>query len=55
MLFRVLTDDKPANLPSMELLQIQWNLKRIAAMSGAADVYEDLDDNDIDHDDDFAV
>ncbi|CAK7275151.1 hypothetical protein SEPCBS57363_006534, partial [Sporothrix epigloea] len=46
--------DKPEDLPSMELLQIQWNLKRIAAMSGAADVYEDLEDDDFDHDGNYA-
>ncbi|CAK7229636.1 hypothetical protein SCUCBS95973_007290 [Sporothrix curviconia] len=35
----------PEQLPSMELLQLQWDLLRIAAMSGAADVYDDNGDD----------
>ncbi|CAK7273482.1 hypothetical protein SEPCBS57363_005675 [Sporothrix epigloea] len=32
--------DMPEQLPSMDLLVLQWNLLRISAMCGAADVYD---------------
>lgn len=45
----VLRAEKPEDLPSWELLEMQWNLQRIAAICGAADVtddYYDLDEDD---------
>ncbi|CAK7228553.1 hypothetical protein SBRCBS47491_006944 [Sporothrix bragantina] len=33
--------DTPEQLPSFELLQLQWDMMRISAMCGAADVYDD--------------
>ncbi|CAK7218907.1 hypothetical protein SCUCBS95973_003642 [Sporothrix curviconia] len=35
--------DKPEHLPSMELLQLQWDLMKVASMTGAADMYDDYD------------
>ncbi len=35
----VITATKPDDLPSLDLLELQWNLIRVAAMSGAADVH----------------
>lgn len=43
------TDPKNLPLPSWEILEMQWHLNRVLAISGAADV-EDSDD---DYDDDF--
>ncbi|PYI34920.1 hypothetical protein BP00DRAFT_422854 [Aspergillus indologenus CBS 114.80] len=43
----IMTTDDPQDkpLPSMELLQMQWTLNRLAALSGAAAVDdEELDD-----------
>ncbi|KAK4035367.1 hypothetical protein C8A01DRAFT_17963 [Parachaetomium inaequale] len=41
------------DLPSFELLELQWNLLRVAAICGAADVadasYYDLDDDEVAH------
>ncbi|KAJ9264668.1 hypothetical protein DTO212C5_7050 [Paecilomyces variotii] len=51
----ILTTDDPERkpLPSIELLEMQWTLQRLTAISGAADVNdEDLDDSDDDDDDD---
>ncbi|KAL2818762.1 hypothetical protein BDW59DRAFT_151797 [Aspergillus cavernicola] len=51
------TDD-PHNkpLPSVELLQMQWTLNRIAAISGAADVDdEELDDTDDEDDEEVLI
>ena len=48
-----LTTDDPDKLPlpSWPLLEMQWHLRRIAGMSGAAEANEDLDHN-IDDDND---
>ena len=48
-LFSLTTDD-PVNhpLPHYELLEMQWILHRVAAMSGAADIYDDSDNDDDD-------
>ncbi|EPE06078.1 snf2 family helicase [Ophiostoma piceae UAMH 11346] len=35
----VISADRPEGLPSLDLLELQWNLVRVAAMSGAADAY----------------
>lgn len=50
---RIETED-PENLPlpSWELLEMEWFLNRIAAISGAADVEDDYDS---DHDDDGLI
>lgn len=39
-IFHIRADD-PEHLPSFELLELQWNLLRVAAISGAADVSKD--------------
>jgi hypothetical protein len=41
--------ENPEDLPSWELLQLQWDMQRVATICGAADVtddYYDLDDQD---------
>lgn len=45
-----LTTHDPVNypLPRYELLEMQWILHRVAAMSGAADIYDDFDNDDDD-------
>ncbi|KAK3905994.1 hypothetical protein C8A05DRAFT_12221 [Staphylotrichum tortipilum] len=47
----VLRAENPEDLPSFELLEMQWNLLRVAAICGAADVtdasYYDLDDDEV--------
>jgi hypothetical protein len=45
-----LTTDDPVNhpLPHYELLEMQWILHRVAAMSGAANIYDDFDNDDDD-------
>ena len=45
-----LTTDDPENypLPHYGLLEMQWILQRVAAMSGAADIYDDFDNDDDD-------
>ncbi|EFQ96759.1 hypothetical protein MGYG_08683 [Nannizzia gypsea CBS 118893] len=44
----VLTTSDPDNLPlpSWDLLELQWTLQRLAALSGAADVFADTIDDD---------
>ena len=45
----ILRAENPEDLPSWDLLQMQWDLLRVAAICGAADVtddYYDLDDED---------
>ncbi len=46
----VIWAENPEDLPSFELLEIQWNLRRVAAICGAANVtdasYYELDDDD---------
>jgi len=45
----ILRAENPEDLPSWELLQMQWDLLRVAAICGAADVtddYYDLDEED---------
>ena len=42
----VLQAAKPDDLPSWELLEMQWNLLRVAAICGAADVTDDYHDSD---------
>ncbi|KAK4149251.1 hypothetical protein C8A00DRAFT_47097 [Chaetomidium leptoderma] len=37
----LLRAEKPEDMPSWDLLEMQWNLLRIAAISGAADVTDD--------------
>lgn len=49
----ILRADNPEDLPSWDLLDMQWNLLRVAAISGAADVpdeYYDLDDEELSQD-----
>ncbi|KAL5362415.1 hypothetical protein BJX96DRAFT_153904 [Aspergillus floccosus] len=46
-------DPEKLPLPSYELLELQWFLHRVAALSGAADV-DDSDDDSDDDDDDYA-
>lgn len=48
-LFSLTTDD-PVNhpLPHYGLLEMQWILHRLAAMGGAADIYDDFDNDDDD-------
>jgi hypothetical protein len=43
-----LTTDDPVTrpLPSFELLEMQWVLHRLVAMSGAAEIYDDFDNDD---------
>jgi hypothetical protein len=45
-----LTTEDPENLPLPHygLLEMQWILQRVAAMSGAADIYDDFDNDDDD-------
>ncbi len=49
----VIRAEKPEDLPSFEMLEMQWNLLRVAAICGAADVpdasYYDLDDDEVCH------
>lgn len=49
----VIRAEKPEDLPSFELLEMQWNLLRVAAICGAANVadasYYDLDDDEVSH------
>ncbi|SPQ17588.1 fee270ed-584f-4a31-8c5c-59839a31ac0b [Thermothielavioides terrestris] len=49
----VIRAEKPEDLPSFELLEVQWNLLRVAAICGAANVidasYYDLDDDEVAH------
>lgn len=49
----VIRAQKPQDLPSFELLEMQWNLLRVAAICGAANVtdasYYDLDDDEVCH------
>ncbi|KAG7290736.1 hypothetical protein NEMBOFW57_000739 [Staphylotrichum longicolle] len=49
----VIRAEKPEDLPSFELLEMQWNLLRVAAICGAADVsdasYYNLDDDQVCH------
>jgi hypothetical protein len=45
----IIRADNPDNLPSWDLLELQWNMLRVAAICGAADVtddYYDLDEED---------
>jgi hypothetical protein len=43
------TDDpKKRPLPHYELLEMQWILQRVTAMSGAADIYDNFDNDDDD-------
>ncbi|KAJ9491026.1 hypothetical protein VN97_g2214 [Penicillium thymicola] len=45
--FKITTDDPKARpLPSMELLQLKWNLSRIAAMQGGGEDEDSDDDSD---------
>lgn len=46
-------DPEKLPLPSFEVLEIQWYLHRVAAISGAADFVEDSDDDNDDDDDDL--
>jgi hypothetical protein len=41
----LLRADNPEDKPSWELLEMQWNLLRVAAICGAADVTEDYYDD----------
>jgi hypothetical protein len=47
----VIRAEKPEDLPSFELLELQWNLLRVAAICGAGDVtdagYYDLDEDEV--------
>ncbi|KAK3899180.1 hypothetical protein C8A05DRAFT_46684 [Staphylotrichum tortipilum] len=47
----VIRAEDPEDLPSFELLELQWNLLRVAAICGAANVsdasYYDLDDDEV--------
>ena len=45
----VIRADNANELPSFELLELQWNLLRVAAICGAADVEDELD-SDVDDD-----
>jgi hypothetical protein len=44
------SDPEKLPLPSFALLQMQWHLQRIAALSGAAEVDDEIDPNDSDDD-----
>jgi hypothetical protein len=45
--FSLTTDDPVKHpLPHYELLEMQWILQRVTAMSGAADIYDDFDNDD---------
>ncbi|CAK7564432.1 MAG: hypothetical protein SEPTF4163_002323, partial [Sporothrix epigloea] len=44
--------ENPEDLPSFELLDMQWNLLRVAAMSGAAEA-EDAPPEEEDEDDEY--
>ena len=44
----VIRAEKPEDLPSFELLELQWNLLRVAAICGAADIRDqDIRNQDI--------
>jgi hypothetical protein len=47
--------ENPEDLPSWDLLQLQWDLLRVAAICGAADVTDDYYDSDDDHAQDETV
>ena len=49
----VIWAENPEDLPSFDLLELQWNLLRAAAICGAADVSDDEDDMEDDDDDDM--
>ena len=51
--FFTIKAEDPDELPSWEILEMQWNLQRLAAMSGAADV--DLENFDDDNDPEIPV
>lgn len=48
--FTLMTDDPTTHpLPSFELLDMQWHLNRIVSMTGAADVYDEDNEDDDGH------
>ncbi|KAI4149166.1 MAG: hypothetical protein LQ340_004762 [Diploschistes diacapsis] len=46
------TAQEPADVPDFEILQLQWDLLRMTALTGAAEDAEDDEDDDDDDDDD---
>jgi hypothetical protein len=47
--FSLTTDDPKIHpLPDYGLLEMQWILQRVVAMSGAAEIYDDFDNDDDD-------
>lgn len=48
----VITAKDPSDLPSFELLELQWDLLRVCAISGAADVDDEYYEESLNGDDD---